>query len=121
MLEKIDAAKKQFEDAHNMRGDDALDPLTLERSEPWLRLLVEIRQIVEGAGNTIASSGGVPPMLNLCPETRVDCYCYPFAVGTNEPIPALLKNLQKHDVDNAAFKRNSNEASRGLLASKPQR
>ena len=116
VLEKIDAAKKQFEDAHNMRGDDALDPLTLERSEPWLRLLVEIRQIVEGAGKTTASSGGGATDV-FVPKRVSIRYCYPFAVGTNEPIPALLKNLQKHDVD-AAFKRKSNEASRGLLGIK---
>ncbi len=114
LLEKIDAAKRQFEDAHNMRGEDALDPLTLERSEPWLRLLIEIRQIVEGADKTTSSSGASGGATNVFVPKRVSIrYCYPFAVGTNEPIPALLKNLQKRDVD-AAFKRKSTEASGGL-------
>jgi hypothetical protein len=139
VLEKIDAAKKQFEDAHSKRGEDALDPLTLERSEPWLRLLVEIRQIVEGAGEITASSGAtgtaaedaVDQTSDISPDAgagsdgkqeatvvfvpkRVSIrYCYPFAVGTNEPIRPILKDLERKHLDQA-FERKPKKTSEGL-------
>ena len=117
-LASIKAAVDKFTVALKAEGKDKLDALTRERAEPWLRLLVEVQEIVDGVPEITASGDASGPATVVFVPKRVSIrYCYPFTVGTNEPIRPLLKNLRKQHVDDA-FKRKPKEAYDALLGIK---
>jgi hypothetical protein len=99
-LTSINKAIKQFQDAQH-----SFEALTLERSEPWERLLVEVRDIVDPGsnGNSTKIDTGTANQV-FVPKRVTIRYCYPFAVEASEDDPPQLKDLLKEDLNTALEK-----------------
>ena len=99
-LTSINNAITRFQDTEH-----SFEALTLERSEPWDRLLVEVLDIVDPGRNGKSTAVGIGKSNKVFIPKRVTIrYCYPFAVEANEEDPLLLKDLVKADLETALKK-----------------